>query len=61
VVTGQVQEFEWDLVAGAMMGGVMHTVVASIERIKLLLHAGRATGKGAQVRGSTFILVQHLL
>jgi hypothetical protein len=55
-----VQEFEWDLVVGALMGGVMHTVVASIERIKLLLHAGRATGQGAQVRGSTFILVQHL-
>jgi hypothetical protein len=45
------------------MGGAVHTVVAQIERIKLLLHAGRrrrSARQGTQVRGSTFILVQHL-
>ncbi|PKA57287.1 putative ADP,ATP carrier protein [Apostasia shenzhenica] len=30
-------EFQRDLVAGAMMGGMVHTVVAPIERAKLLL------------------------
>jgi hypothetical protein len=60
---GRVQEFERDLVSLALMGGGVHTVVAQIERIKLLLHAGRrrrSARQGTQVRGSTFILVQHL-
>ncbi|KAJ3695006.1 hypothetical protein LUZ60_000383 [Juncus effusus] len=30
-------KFERDMVAGAVMGGVVHTVVAPIERVKLLL------------------------
>jgi solute carrier family 25 (mitochondrial adenine nucleotide translocator), member 4/5/6/31 len=34
---GRVWEFERDLVAGAVMGGAVHTVVAPIERVKLLL------------------------
>jgi solute carrier family 25 (adenine nucleotide translocator) protein 4/5/6/31 len=32
-----VWEFERDLVAGAVMGVAVHTVVASFERVKLLL------------------------
>nr|XP_010925021.1 probable ADP,ATP carrier protein At5g56450 isoform X2 [Elaeis guineensis] len=34
---GWMGDFERDLVAGAVMGGVVHTVVAPIERAKLLL------------------------
>lgn len=32
-----VKNFQRDLVAGALMGGVVHTIVAPIERSKLLL------------------------
>lgn len=32
-----VKNFQRDLVAGALMGGVVHTIVAPIERAKLLL------------------------
>jgi len=49
--------------AGSGVSGAMHTMVAPIERVKLLLHAGwqrRSARQGTQVRGSTFILVQHL-
>ncbi|KAL0917880.1 hypothetical protein M5K25_012982 [Dendrobium thyrsiflorum] len=34
---GRVGDFQRDLVAGAVMGGLVHTVVAPIERAKLLL------------------------
>ena len=34
---GRAWEFKRDLAAGALMGGAVHTVVAPIERVKLLL------------------------
>lgn len=34
---GKLHKFERDMVAGAVMGGAVHTVVAPIERVKLLL------------------------
>jgi hypothetical protein len=50
----RVWEFERDLVAGAVMGGAVHTVVAPIERAATAADAGRqrrAAGPGAQVPG----------
>ena len=63
MAAGRVREFERDLVSLALMGAAVHIMVAPIERVKLLLHAGwqrRSARQGTQVRGSTFILVQHL-
>uniref|UniRef100_A0ACD5U0X0 Uncharacterized protein n=1 Tax=Avena sativa TaxID=4498 RepID=A0ACD5U0X0_AVESA len=37
VRAGRAWEFKRDLAAGALMGGAVHTVVAPIERVKLLL------------------------
>ena len=52
---GRVWEFERDLVAGALMGGAVHTVVAPIERVKLLLQTqdGNAAllGRARRFRG----------
>lgn len=52
---GRVWEFERDLVAGALMGGAVHTVVAPIERVKLLLQTqdGNAAllGRARKFRG----------
>jgi solute carrier family 25 (adenine nucleotide translocator) protein 4/5/6/31 len=52
---GRVWEFERDLVAGALMGGAVHTVVAPIERVKLLLQTqdGNAAllGRALRFRG----------
>ncbi|KAG2617880.1 probable ADP,ATP carrier protein At5g56450 [Panicum virgatum] len=52
---GPVWEFERDLVAGAVMGGAVHTVVAPIERVKLLLQTqdGNAAllGRARRFRG----------
>uniref|UniRef100_A0A0E0A250 ADP/ATP translocase n=1 Tax=Oryza glumipatula TaxID=40148 RepID=A0A0E0A250_9ORYZ len=51
----RVWEFERDLVAGAAMGGAVHTVVAPIERAKLLLQTqdGNAAllGRARRFRG----------
>lgn len=51
----RVWEFERDLVAGALMGGAVHTVVAPIERVKLLLQTqdGNAAllGRARRFRG----------
>ncbi|KAF8715680.1 hypothetical protein HU200_026620 [Digitaria exilis] len=51
----RVWEFERDLVAGAVMGGAVHTVVAPIERVKLLLQTqdGNAAllGRARRFRG----------
>lgn len=53
--TRRVWEFERDLVAGAVMGGAVHTVVAPIERVKLLLQTqdGNAAllGRARKFRG----------
>jgi len=50
-----VWEFERGLVAGALMGGAVHTVVAPIERVKLLLQTqdGNAAllGRARRFRG----------
>ncbi|XP_066368867.1 probable ADP,ATP carrier protein At5g56450 [Miscanthus floridulus] len=52
---GRVWEFERGLVAGALMGGAVHTVVAPIERVKLLLQTqdGNAAllGRARRFRG----------
>ena len=52
---GPVWEFERDRVAGAVMGGAVHTVVAPIERVKLLLQTqdGNAAllGRARRFRG----------
>ncbi|XP_072995896.1 probable ADP,ATP carrier protein At5g56450 [Typha latifolia] len=50
-------EFERDLVAGAVMGGIVHTVVAPIERAKLLLQTqeGNAALLGRRRRFRGFI------
>lgn len=53
--TRRVWEFERDLVAGALIGGAVHTVVAPIERVKLLLQTqdGNAAllGRARRFRG----------
>uniref|UniRef100_A0A0D9WJ66 ADP/ATP translocase n=1 Tax=Leersia perrieri TaxID=77586 RepID=A0A0D9WJ66_9ORYZ len=61
----RVWEFERDLVAGAVMGGAVHTVVAPIERAKLLLQTqdgnaallagGGRGGGGARPRFRGFV------
>lgn len=55
LAAGRVWEFERDLVAGAVMGGAVHTVVAPIERVKLLLQTqdGNAAllGRARRFRG----------
>jgi solute carrier family 25 (mitochondrial adenine nucleotide translocator), member 4/5/6/31 len=54
---GKLYKFERDMAAGAVMGGVVHTVVAPIERVKLLLQTQEgnaalisASGSGIQRR-----------
>ncbi|XP_047044107.1 probable ADP,ATP carrier protein At5g56450 [Lolium rigidum] len=52
---GRAWEFKRDLAAGALMGGAVHTVVAPIERVKLLLQTqdGNAAllGRSRRFRG----------
>ncbi|RWV86832.1 hypothetical protein BHE74_00034524 [Ensete ventricosum] len=57
---GWAWQFQRDVVAGAVMGGVVHTVVAPIERVKLLLQTQEsnaalllhdAGGRGRRFRG----------
>ncbi|URE09413.1 Mitochondrial carrier protein [Musa troglodytarum] len=52
---GRMWEFQRDVVAGAVMGGMVHTVVAPIERAKLLLQTQESNaallGRGRRFRG----------
>ncbi|XP_042394291.1 probable ADP,ATP carrier protein At5g56450 [Zingiber officinale] len=52
---GRIWEFQRDMLAGAVMGGAIHTVVAPIERAKLLLQTQESNvallGRGRRFRG----------
>ncbi|THU51945.1 hypothetical protein C4D60_Mb06t36420 [Musa balbisiana] len=52
---GRMWDFQRDVVAGAVMGGMVHTVVAPIERAKLLLQTQESNaallGRGRRFRG----------
>ncbi|XP_074575881.1 putative ADP,ATP carrier protein At5g56450 [Curcuma longa] len=52
---GRIWEFQRDMIAGAVMGGAVHTVVAPIERAKLLLQTQESNaallGRGRRFRG----------
>ncbi|XP_074574698.1 putative ADP,ATP carrier protein At5g56450 [Curcuma longa] len=52
---GRIWEFQRDMIAGAVMGGAIHTVVAPIERAKLLLQTQESNvallGRGRRFRG----------
>ncbi|KAJ4787418.1 hypothetical protein LUZ62_038664 [Rhynchospora pubera] len=49
---GKLYKFERDMVAGAVMGGVVHTVVAPIERVKLLLQTQEGNAALLSASGS---------
>ncbi|GAB4854455.1 hypothetical protein Ancab_023039 [Ancistrocladus abbreviatus] len=55
--------FQRDLMAGAMMGGVVHTIVAPIERAKLLLQTQESNvaivaGRHRRFRGMFDVIIQ---
>lgn len=49
---GKLYKFERDMVAGAVMGGAVHTVVAPIERVKLLLQTQEGNAALLSASGS---------
>ncbi|KAJ3684758.1 hypothetical protein LUZ61_013922 [Rhynchospora tenuis] len=49
---GKLYKFERDMLAGAVMGGVVHTVVAPIERVKLLLQTQEGNAALLSASGS---------
>ncbi|WOK95771.1 hypothetical protein Cni_G04478 [Canna indica] len=59
---GRMWEFQRDVVAGAVMGGLVHTVVAPIERAKLLLQTQESNaailGRGRRFRGMVDCIVR---